>query len=186
MAVVDIVPVPGESFEQTMLSASPDVLREMVRAFAQKMMDAEVEVACGAGYGEVSPNRVNSRNGYRHRKWDTRAATQKDYGRPLFHSLKAAGTMSIASARRNMRAVHRRVTGWTRDVHSPPALTHVAIHRAVPVGSAESCPGQESGADCPAVCGAGNRPPLPPSECNGRGKVGHQGRSEACLGEQSR
>ena len=75
MAVVDIVPVPGESFEQTMMSASPDVLREMVRAFAQKMMDAEVEAACGAGYGEVSPNRVNSRNGYRTREWDTRAGT---------------------------------------------------------------------------------------------------------------
>jgi transposase-like protein len=75
VAVVDIVPVPGDSFEQTMLSASPDVLREMVRAFAQKMMDAEVEVACGAGYGEVSPNRVNSRNGYRAREWDTRAGT---------------------------------------------------------------------------------------------------------------
>jgi len=37
----------------------------MVRAFAQRMMDAEVEVRCGAGYGEVSPDRVNSRNGYR-------------------------------------------------------------------------------------------------------------------------
>jgi putative transposase len=75
VAAVDIVPVPGESFEQTMLSASPDVLREMIRAFAQKMMDAEVEVACGAGYGEVSPGRVNSRNGYRPREWDTRAGT---------------------------------------------------------------------------------------------------------------
>src|SRR5215469_12211087 len=58
-----------------MLSASPDLLREMVRAFAQTMMDAEVEVACGAGYGEVSPHRVNSRNGYRPREWDTRAGT---------------------------------------------------------------------------------------------------------------
>jgi putative transposase len=75
VAAGDIVPVPGESFEQTMMSASPDMLREMVRAFAQKMMDAEVEVACGAGYGEVSPNRVNSRNGYRAREWDTRAGT---------------------------------------------------------------------------------------------------------------
>ena len=42
-----------------------DLLREMIRAFAQKMMDAEVETACGAGYGEVSRQRVNSRNGYR-------------------------------------------------------------------------------------------------------------------------
>jgi transposase-like protein len=72
---VDIVPVPGESFEQTMMMQAPDLLREMVRAFAQKVMDAEVEVACGAGYGEVSPNRVNSRNGYRPREWDTRAGT---------------------------------------------------------------------------------------------------------------
>jgi hypothetical protein len=57
VVVVDIVPVPGDSFEQTLAWAGPDVLREMIRAFAQKMMDAEVEVACGAGY-EVSPARV--------------------------------------------------------------------------------------------------------------------------------
>jgi len=75
VAVKDIVPVPGDSFEQTLTAASPDLLREMIRAFAQKMMDAEVETACGAGYGEVSPARVNSRNGYRPREWDTRAGT---------------------------------------------------------------------------------------------------------------
>ena len=75
MAAGDIVPVPGAQFEETLTAASPDLLREMIRAFAQKMMDAEVEVACGAGYGEVSPSRVNSRNGYRPREWDTRAGT---------------------------------------------------------------------------------------------------------------
>jgi putative transposase len=75
VAVGDIVPVPGAQFEQTLASASPDLLREMVRGFAQKMMDAEVEVRCGAGYGEVSADRVNSRNGYRMREWDTRAGT---------------------------------------------------------------------------------------------------------------
>jgi hypothetical protein len=31
-----LCPFRGDSFEQTMLSASPDVLREMVRAFARK------------------------------------------------------------------------------------------------------------------------------------------------------
>jgi putative transposase len=75
VAAGDIVPVPGVQFEETLAVASPDVLREMIRAFAQKVMDAEVEVACGAGYGEVSPARVNSRNGYRPREWDTRAGT---------------------------------------------------------------------------------------------------------------
>ena len=76
MAAGDIVPVPGDSFEQTLASASPDMLREMVREFAQRMMDADVEVRCNAGYGEVTPDRVNSRNGYRRREWDTRAGAE--------------------------------------------------------------------------------------------------------------
>ncbi len=75
MAVGDIVPVPGVPFEETLASASPDLLREMVKGFAQRMMDADVEQLCGAGYGEVSAERVNSRNGYRRREWDTRAGT---------------------------------------------------------------------------------------------------------------
>ena len=75
MAVRDIVPVPGERFEDTLASASPDLLREMIKGFAQRMMDADVEVRCNAGYGEVTPERVNTRNGYRLREWDTRAGT---------------------------------------------------------------------------------------------------------------
>ena len=75
MAAGDIVPVSGAQFEDTLASASPDVLRAMIREFAQRMMDADVEVACNAGYGEVTPERVNSRNGYRRREWDTRAGT---------------------------------------------------------------------------------------------------------------
>jgi transposase-like protein len=75
VAVKDIVPVLGERFEDTLASASPDLLREMIRGFAQQMMDAEVGARCGAGYGEVSAERVNSRNGYRRREWDTRAGT---------------------------------------------------------------------------------------------------------------
>ncbi len=75
MAARDIVPVPGARFEETLESASPDLLREMIKGFAQRMMDAEVELRCNAGYGEVTPGRVNSRNGYRRREWDTRAGT---------------------------------------------------------------------------------------------------------------
>ncbi len=51
MAVGDIVPVAGARFEETLASASPDMLREMVRGFAQRMMDAEVEVRRGPGTG---------------------------------------------------------------------------------------------------------------------------------------
>jgi integrase len=57
VAAGDIVPVPGAQFEQTLASASPDVLREMIRQFAQRVMDADVEVACNAGYGEVTADR---------------------------------------------------------------------------------------------------------------------------------
>jgi putative transposase len=75
VAAQDIVPVDGARFDQTLESASPDLLREMIRGFAQRMMDADVEVRCNAGYGEVTAGRVNSRNGYRPREWDTRAGT---------------------------------------------------------------------------------------------------------------
>jgi mutator family transposase len=62
VAAGDIVPVPGAQFGETLASASPDLLREMIRKFAQRMTDAEVEVRCGARYGEGTPERVNSRN----------------------------------------------------------------------------------------------------------------------------
>jgi putative transposase len=55
--------------------ASPDLLRSMVRSFAQALMSAEADAVCGAAYGEHSDERVNSRNGYRHREWDTRAGS---------------------------------------------------------------------------------------------------------------
>jgi putative transposase len=60
VAAGDIAPVPGAQFEETLAAASPDVLRAMIREFAQRMMDADVEVRCNAGYGEVSADRVNS------------------------------------------------------------------------------------------------------------------------------
>jgi transposase-like protein len=52
-----------------------DLLREMVRSFTERLMAAEVEVLCNAGYGEVTPERINSRNGYRSRTLDTRVGT---------------------------------------------------------------------------------------------------------------
>jgi transposase-like protein len=52
-----------------------DLLREMVHSFAERLMAAEVDVLCNAGYGEVTPERTNSRNGYRSRTLDTRVGT---------------------------------------------------------------------------------------------------------------
>src|SRR5438105_8362139 len=47
----------------------------MVKDFAEALMSADADAVCGAGYGERSPERVNIRNGYRERDWDTRVGT---------------------------------------------------------------------------------------------------------------
>jgi transposase-like protein len=52
-----------------------DLLREMLAVFAQIMMSADADTVCGAEYGSRSPERVNRRNGYRPRDWDTRVGT---------------------------------------------------------------------------------------------------------------
>src|SRR5919201_6348308 len=55
--------------------ADPDLLRAMVKAFADALMSAEADSLCGASYGERSMDRINTRNGYRPRDFDTRAGT---------------------------------------------------------------------------------------------------------------
>ncbi len=55
--------------------ADSDLLREMVRVFAETLMGAETAALCNAGYGERTPERTNARNGYRPRTWDTRVGT---------------------------------------------------------------------------------------------------------------
>src|SRR5204863_3920725 len=52
-----------------------DLLRAMVKEMAEALMSAEADVLCGATYGERSPERVNRRNGYRERDWDTRVGS---------------------------------------------------------------------------------------------------------------
>jgi len=54
-------------------SSDADLLREMVRFAAQRLMELEVESLTGAAHGERDPDRINHRNGYRDRVWETRA-----------------------------------------------------------------------------------------------------------------
>jgi putative transposase len=55
--------------------ADADLLREMIQYVAQRMMEMDAESLCAALYGERSPDRINSRNGYRERLWETRAGS---------------------------------------------------------------------------------------------------------------
>ena len=50
-----------------------DVIRESVKAVARELMEAEVSELIGAAHGERTEDRATHRNGYRPRRWDTRA-----------------------------------------------------------------------------------------------------------------
>ena len=52
-----------------------DFLRGAVAVLAEAVMEAEVAAQIGAGHGERSTERTTWRNGYRPRRWDTRAGS---------------------------------------------------------------------------------------------------------------
>ena len=56
-------------------SSDADLLREMIGFSAQRLMELEVQGLTGAEHGERTPERINHRNGYRDRPWETRAGT---------------------------------------------------------------------------------------------------------------
>ena len=66
---------PARFLHEHLESASPDLLRQLLTTFIDTLMSAEADALCGAEYGTSSPERVNTRNGYRHRDFDTRAGT---------------------------------------------------------------------------------------------------------------
>ncbi len=55
--------------------ADTELLREMIQFVAQRMMEMDGGSLCAAAYGERSPERANSRNGYRERAWETRGGS---------------------------------------------------------------------------------------------------------------
>jgi transposase-like protein len=72
MADPTMPPLPAV---RNQLMLEPDLLRELVQQTVNVLLSADADAACGAEYGERSPERVNQRNGYRERRWDTRAGT---------------------------------------------------------------------------------------------------------------
>ena len=66
---------PAQFLTEQLDQASPDLLRDLLSTFVNALLSAQADAVCGAGYGERSSERVNSRNGYRHRDLDTRVGT---------------------------------------------------------------------------------------------------------------
>ena len=68
---------PAQFLSDRLEHAEPDLLRCMLKTFIDALMGAEVDALCGAPYGARTEDRVNARNGYRAREWDTRAGTME-------------------------------------------------------------------------------------------------------------
>ena len=62
----------AEVVAKTLIDEHHDFLKEAVAMVAGQLMEAEISGEIGAGRGEVSPERVTHRNGYRQRAWETR------------------------------------------------------------------------------------------------------------------
>ena len=69
--IVDPAGVLGEALS----GASPDLMRHLLGTVINSLLSAEADAVCGAEWGQASPERVNQRNGYRHRDLDTRVGT---------------------------------------------------------------------------------------------------------------
>jgi putative transposase len=65
---------PDHLLHEQLAQASPDLLRQMLKTFIHTLMSAEADAVCDADYGARSQSRINVRNGYRPREFDTRAA----------------------------------------------------------------------------------------------------------------
>lgn len=66
---------PARFLHEQLAQASPDLMRDLLSTFIDALLSAEADAVCGAGWGQVSDERVNRRNGYRHRDLDTRLGT---------------------------------------------------------------------------------------------------------------
>jgi putative transposase len=62
-----------EVVRQVLRDEHADVIRESVRTVARELMEVEVSELIGAQLGERTEDRATQRNGYRPRRWDTRA-----------------------------------------------------------------------------------------------------------------
>jgi putative transposase len=60
---------------QALSDASPDLMRHLLSTVINALLSAEADAVCGAEWGQPSTERVNQRNGYRHRELDTRTGT---------------------------------------------------------------------------------------------------------------
>jgi transposase-like protein len=73
--MTDINIQPLDFIANVLRSDDSDPIKEMLALFAQVLMHHDANAQCGAQFRGRNDERVNQRNGYRTRRWDTRAGT---------------------------------------------------------------------------------------------------------------
>lgn len=66
---------PQTYLSDLLVTTCPDMLATMLQASINQLLSAQADSQCGADYATVSTDRINQRNGYRHRQLDTRLGT---------------------------------------------------------------------------------------------------------------
>jgi putative transposase len=73
--MADSILTPGALLDKLLGSGDMDFLREALTMVVREIMELEVTQKTGAAHGERTPERLVQRNGYRNRRWDTRAGS---------------------------------------------------------------------------------------------------------------
>jgi putative transposase len=60
------------ALRKSLEESSPDLLRVLLQTVVERLMSADADSRCNAAYGQRSAERLNARNGYRLRPWETR------------------------------------------------------------------------------------------------------------------
>ncbi len=91
---------PAELADELMSQEYADVVRESVAWMVADLMEAEVAAQIGAALGEVAPaERTTQRNGYRPRRWDTRAGAVSEAPPGLLLPAPSSSRVSAPSGR---------------------------------------------------------------------------------------
>ena len=119
----------------------------MLATFIDALMPAEADAVCGAPYGMPGPDRVNVRNGYRHRDFDTRAGTL-DVAIPKLRSGSYSPDWLLERRRRAEAALTsgwwRRVTCWACPTRRMEKLVEsLGITRLSQVAGQRDGPGRQ-------------------------------------------
>lgn len=87
-------------------------LREMIGFAAEGLMQLKTETLCNAAPGERAPDRLNQRDGYRDRDWETRAGAVELRIPPLAFT-GAAHRQNLGQLRPNCAAVAISRPSWS-------------------------------------------------------------------------